>query len=166
MSAISIDEIRKGDAFVSNARTLREADIVNFAGLSGDFNPLHTDDEWVREHTDYPRAIAHGLLVTSIGSGLRHPEIDQWLIVAYLSVERTFVSPAYPGDSIQQRSVVREVRRSRSNPRNGVVVVDVEIINHEGTVLQSGADTYLIGSAQDEADSAAGSDRTVVGRAR
>lgn len=164
MSVISIHQIHEGDVFVSSARTLREADIVNFAGLSGDFNPLHIDDEWVRRHTDYSRAIAHGLLVTSIGSGLRNPEIDQWLIVAYLGVERSFVSPAYPGDSIHQRSVVREVRRSRSNPRNGIVVVDIEIVNQGGTVLQAGADTYLIGTAEDEADAQSAAREARTGR--
>ena len=146
--AISFADIRPNAEYVSSARTLREADIVSFAGLSGDFNPLHTDDVWVKDNTDFAGAIAHGLLVTSIGSGLRCREIDDWHIVAYLGIERKFRAPAYPGDTVHQRSVVVEVRPSRTSPGNGIVTVDIEIVNQNGVVLQSGRDTYLVGTPE------------------
>lgn len=153
---VSIGDIHVDDAFVSSSRTIREADVVNFAGLSGDFNPLHTDEEWVRTATPFASTIAHGLLVTAIGSGLRTPGLDDWHIIAYLGVERRFVAPAFPGDTVHQRSVVTEVRRTRSNPANGVVVVRVETINHRGEVVQSGTDTYLIGTADESEDTRTG----------
>jgi acyl dehydratase len=57
-----------------------EADVVNFAGVSGDFNPLHTDDVYVAEMTPFRGRIAHGLLVLSISSGLRQ-ETDDWQLI-------------------------------------------------------------------------------------
>ena len=63
------DDVQVGQEWESPAQTLTEADIVNFAGLSGDFNPIHTDHEFARA-TPFRRPIAHGLLVLSVASGL------------------------------------------------------------------------------------------------
>jgi hypothetical protein len=65
----TFDMIEVGAEFHSAGRTVTEADIVNFAGVTGDFNPLHMDEQWVRANTDFPTRIAHGLLVHSIGEG-------------------------------------------------------------------------------------------------
>src|SRR2546428_1201376 len=63
------DDVAVGQEWESQGRTLTEADIVHFAGLSGDFNPIHMDHEFAKT-TPFRRPIAHGLLVLSIGSGL------------------------------------------------------------------------------------------------
>ena len=64
-----MDDVDAGQTWSSPARTITEADIVNFAGISGDFNPIHVDHEYARS-TPFAKPIAHGLLVVSIASGL------------------------------------------------------------------------------------------------
>lgn len=147
---IPFDAIEEGTIYVSQSRTIRETDIVNFAGLSGDFNPLHTDEVWVKANTKYERTIAHGLLITAVSSGFRTRGLDDWLIIAYLAIERQFRAPVYPGDTLFQRSKVLSVRRSSSNPRTAVVTVQAEVFNQEEVVVQSGHDTYLVGSNNSE----------------
>ena len=136
--------MKAGTEWTSVGRTVTEADIVNFAGLSGDFNLLHTNEEWVREHTPFQGRIAHGLLVLSITSGLRTPGLDELEIVAYLEVSRRMSAPTYAGDTIHARWTVAEVRPSRSRPGTGVVRVDVEVRNQRDEVVQTGTDVYMV----------------------
>ena len=63
------DDVKLEEEFASSARTITEADIVNFAGVSGDFNPIHTDHEFART-TPWRKPIAHGMLVFSVAVGL------------------------------------------------------------------------------------------------
>src|SRR5205823_5997879 len=84
-------------------------------GISGDFNPLHTDELFVRERTPFRGRIAHGLLVLAISSGLQS-ELDRVESVAYLEAQREFVAPTYPGDTIQATWKVEGSRPSRSRP--------------------------------------------------
>lgn len=76
-------ELSVDETYQSAGRTVTEADIASFAGISGDFNPLHTDAEWVATNTDYERPIAHGLLVLAMSSGLRTPGIDELNVLGY-----------------------------------------------------------------------------------
>nr|WP_188551622.1 MaoC/PaaZ C-terminal domain-containing protein [Sediminivirga luteola] len=131
--------------FESAGRTVTEADIVAFAGLSGDFNQLHVDEEWVKGNTPFRSRIAHGLLVLSVSSGLRTPGYDALNIQAYLSVHRDMVAPTYPGDTIVAVNTVTDVRPSGSRPGHGVVHIAVEVRNQEGECVQRGTDTLLIG---------------------
>lgn len=147
---IPFNEIEEETVYVSQSRTIRETDIVNFAGLSGDFNPLHTDEIWVKANTKYERTIAHGLLITAVSSGFRTPGLDDWLILAYLGIERKFKAPVYPGDTLFQRSRVVSVRRSNSNPKAAIVTVEANVLNQDDTVVQHGHDTYLVGSLTSE----------------
>ena len=145
---ITFEMIQPGREFHSSGRTLTEADIVNFAGVTGDFNPLHTDEEWVRAHTKYPTRIAHGLLVHAIGEGLRCPELDQWKILAFVETQRKMLQPVLPGDSIRQTYRVKSKTPSSKNPSRGIVELEVSVINQKGEVVQSGYNKYLIGGAE------------------
>jgi 3-hydroxybutyryl-CoA dehydratase len=144
MQRISFAAVRLGYRFCSLWRSITEADIVNFAGVSGDFNPLHTDEEWVREHTPFAGRIAHGLLVTAVASGLHSEYAYDWDIVAYLECTRRFRAPVYPGDSIQARYEVVAKRSSASRPGTGVVSLAVEIVNRHGEPVQTGQDVVLM----------------------
>ncbi len=139
-----LEDLEPGLEFVSAGRTVTEADIVAFAGVSGDFNPLHTDEPWVREHTPFDGRIAHGLLVLSVASGLRTPGLDELEVIAYLQATRSFVAPTYPGDTIHARWTVSDRRCSESHPDAGVVTLAVEVVKHDGTVVQRGSDVYLV----------------------
>jgi 3-hydroxybutyryl-CoA dehydratase len=138
-----LEDLREGSEYLSAPRTLTKEDIAAFAGLSGDFSPLHTDDEWVRENTPFSGRIAHGALVFAISQGLRTPVIDDIAVIAFLAFERTLAGPVYPGDTITARWTVSQVRPSRSNPDRGVARLHVVVVNQDGTVVQRGSDTYL-----------------------
>lgn len=141
---IYFEDITVGDKFFSASRTVEPADIVGFAELSGDFNPLHVDRDWVRAHTSYDDCIAHGLLMLSMTSGLPTTGMDEWQIEAYMNVERRMAAPTYAGDTVRAIWTVTSARRSGSRPGSGIVTVGVELHNDRGDVVQSGADTYLI----------------------
>jgi 3-hydroxybutyryl-CoA dehydratase len=145
LSRIYLEDIEPGQSSVSARRTVTEADIVSFCGLSGDFNPLHIDDRFIREHTPFRERIAHGLLVLSIASGLR-TDMDDWHTIAYLEEQRRFVAPVYAGDTIEARWRVEDVRRSRSRPDTGVVTLAVDVVNQDGETVQTGRDVLLVGA--------------------
>ena len=138
-----LEDLREGSEYLSAARTIAAQDITAFAGMSGDFSPLHTDDVWVRENTPFSGRIAHGALIFSISQGLRTPVIDDIAVIAFLGFERTLVGPVYPGDTITARWTVAQVRRSRSSPERGVACLQVAVVNQDGVVVQRGRDTYL-----------------------
>jgi acyl dehydratase len=138
-----LEDLSVGQDVTTATRTLTEADIATFAELSGDFNPLHTDERFVREQTPFRGVIAHGLLVLAMSSGLQS-ELDRVQSVAYLEERREFVAPAYPGDTIRARWTVEQVRPSRSRPGTGVVHLSVEVVNQDGEVLQRGTDVWLV----------------------
>src|SRR5262245_48566836 len=93
------DDVAVGQEWQSLGRTVSDTHIVNFAGLSGDFNPIHTDHEFAKT-TLFRRPIAHGLLVWSLSSGLAltAPPMRTF---AFLSVrEWTFQEPVFIGDTV------------------------------------------------------------------
>lgn len=153
MGRIYLDDIEVGQEWRSARRTVTEADVMAFCGVSGDFNPLHTDEIFVREETPFRGRIAHGLLVLAIASGLRS-EADDWHLIAYLEAQRRFLAPTYPGDTIHARWRVESVRRSRSRPSTGVVTLSVEVVNQDGGVVQTGTDVVLVGARTDGGEAA------------
>lgn len=129
--------LRVGDAFESGGRTVTESDIVAFAGLSGDFNRLHVDEEYARS-TRYGRRIAHGLLVLAILSGLT-TQSDGYrrlepLVLALLDLSCRFPKPTFAGDTIHVRVTVTEVRAA-SRPDRSEVTFRREAINQRGEVV-------------------------------
>ncbi len=139
-----LEELAAGQKVETARRVVSAADIDAFCELSGDRNPLHTDDEYARA-AGFAGRIAHGLLVLSIASGLGSEE-DDWAISAYLEESRRFVEPVLPGDEIHSVSEITEVRRSRSKPDRGIVTMRVETRNQRGEVVLDGADVVLVGA--------------------
>ncbi|MSO95459.1 MAG: hypothetical protein EXQ81_06655 [Thermoleophilia bacterium] len=142
---IYFEDIEAGREVTTARRTITDADILWFCGISGDFNPLHTDIEFIREHTPFRDRIAHGHLILSITGGLRS-ELDSWRIIAYLDCQRRFLAPVYAGDTVHAAYLVTEVRPSASRPGTGVVVCEIRALNQAGEIVQQGADVLLIGS--------------------
>lgn len=138
------DDLLQGASYSSSGRTVTEADIVAFAGLSGDFNPLHTDEEWAKENTEYGGRIAHGLLVLSVTSGLRTPGLDDLAIQGYLNVERRMTAPTRAGDTIRVTQTVSELKPSKSKPGMGIATLSVVVEKQDGTVVQQGTDVLLV----------------------
>jgi len=139
-----LEDLTPGAEFRSAGRTMTESDIMAFAGVSGDFNRLHTDEPWVRENTPFEGRIAHGLLVLAMSSGLATPGLDDVEIIAYLEETRRFTGPTYPGDTIHVRCRIDDARPSGSRPTMGVVSLEVEVRNQRDEVVQSGRDVWLV----------------------
>jgi acyl dehydratase len=137
-----LEDVSVGDAFTTVARTITETDIVSFACLSGDFNPLHMDHEWARRGP-FGRPIAHGLLSLAISSGLPS-KLDQLAVLAFLEETRKFTGPVFPGDTIRCVYTVSDVIPSSSKPERGVVKLDVRLDNQRGESVQIGEDVLLV----------------------
>jgi len=126
----------------SLSRTITETDIVNFAGLSGDFNPMHIDHEFAKT-TPFRKPIAHGLLVFSVGSGLglHAPPMRTQAILAIR--DWYFKSPVFPGDTIHVVSKV-ESKTMRSNGRRGEIVWRRSFYNQDGKLVMEGLSVTLV----------------------
>lgn len=147
------DDVQPGQEWMSLRRTLTESDIVNFAGLSGDFNPIHIDHEFART-TPFRRPIAHGLLVWSIASGLGL-YAPPMRTLAFLSVrEWHFREPVFIGDTISMRSRVLE-KEVRSRGRRGVIAWSRQIVNQAGKTVQEGVTRTLVQGRAGAKDDAA-----------
>lgn len=133
-----------GAEFESPARTVTEADIVAFAGLSGDYNPLHVDEEYCRG-TIFGGRIAHGPLVYAIAAGLLFQlHLYDDTLIAFLGFESLkFTKPVKPGDTIRARIKVLE-KRETSNPDRGVMKRRLEVLNQRGEVVQEGIQAFLL----------------------
>ncbi len=131
------EDFEIGQQIVTAGRTITEADIVAFAGLSGDYNQLHMDAEFAKQ-TAFGQRIAHGLLVTSIASGLAaQTGILEGTTIAFREIrDWKFAKPVFIGDTIH---VVLEVIATKAMRRlgGGVVDIKVDIRNqHDETVIR------------------------------
>jgi len=141
-TAYYYDDVDIGQEFESQGRTVTETDIVNFAGLSGDFNPIHIDREFAK-NTPFRQVIAHGLLVFSIGSGLG-VSCPQMRTIAFVQVsEWNFRGPVFIGDTIHLRSRVLE-KTLKGRGRRGEIIWYRGIYNQEGKIVQEGKLVTLI----------------------
>ncbi|MEW5945217.1 MAG: MaoC/PaaZ C-terminal domain-containing protein [bacterium] len=144
MTGLFYEEFNEGDEYVSPGRTITEADIVMFAGLSGDYNPLHTDAEFARE-TIFGGRIAHGLLVLSISTGLiARTGILAGTAMAFLGInEWKFTAPVLIGDTVHVKQTVESKRETKKADR-GVVTFRSQVINHKGEAVQEGLRTIMV----------------------
>jgi acyl dehydratase len=132
------DDFAAGETFTTAARTVTEGAVDQFAGLSGDFNPLHTDEESARQGPMKGR-IAHGMLVLAIATGqVNQLGLFEGTTLALLGMDRIrWTAPVKLGDTIHTMLTVRETRES-SKAARGVLVLDVAVRNQRGeTVCQA-----------------------------
>lgn len=140
------EEFESGDVVETTARTITESDVVLFAGLSGDYNPLHTDVEFAKG-TLFGERIAHGLLGLAVASGLASRlGFAEGTTEAFRELEWKFRGPIKIGDTIRARF---QVRQKKEMPRlgGGLVTFDVAVLNQRDETVQKGAWTVLIKSA-------------------
>ena len=129
------DDLSVGDRWVSPSRQVTEADVAQFADLTGDYDPLHVDEEFAKQ-TPFRQPIAHGLLGLSLvaGVGSESPNVET---VVFLGVQDwKFLKPIFFDDSVH---VVTTVKTLQSNGRRrGHVTWHRQLVNHDGIVVQEG----------------------------
>jgi acyl dehydratase len=132
------EEYEVGQLFETAGRTVTEADVVAFAGVSGDFSALHMDAELMRG-SQFGERIAHGALVLSMVTGLRGQlGIFERTTIAFLEIRGwRFLRPVLLGDTIRAVNTVTEVRET-SKPDRGVVAQSVDVLNQRDEVVQAG----------------------------
>lgn len=132
------DEIEVGDSFRTTGRTLTETDVMNFAGVSGDFNHLHTDAERMAS-SDFGERIVHGALVFSVMTGLvwqSRGERERDAVVAFYGVDRLrFVRPVFIGDTVHVESEVVETDPRDHPVASGLVRYEMRVKNQHGDVV-------------------------------
>ncbi|MFF0492579.1 MaoC/PaaZ C-terminal domain-containing protein [Nocardia sp. NPDC004068] len=144
MTAIFFDDLATGMRFDTPRRTVTEADVVNFCGVSGDFHALHTDAEAMRD-SPFGQRIAHGALVLSMVTGLRGrlPMFTDSLL-AFAEIRRwRFLAPVFIGDTIRVSNEVIELRPT-SKPDRGVMVQRVDVFNQRDELVQEGEMVALL----------------------
>ena len=139
-SLIYYEDITINESWQSSARTVTESDIVAFAGVSGDFNPLHVDATLAKQSL-FGQRIAHGLLGLSIASGLRSPE-QSFAIMAFMSLDWKFTQPIFIGDTIHCISHVKQ-KKDLGGP-GGIVKIMRSLRNQDEAVVQEGQFTLMV----------------------
>jgi acyl dehydratase len=134
-----LSEFTVGEKFYTLNQTVTETDVILFAGLTGDKNPIHTDRTYA-EKLPFGSRLAHGMLGASIAVGLwgRMGLVDGSAIAA-LSTEWKFVGPIKIDDTIHAVIEVLEAKRSKSKPDRGVLNIGYTIYNQDDHVCQTGS---------------------------
>ncbi|MBM4413161.1 MAG: dehydratase [Chloroflexi bacterium] len=125
------------------ARTIGETEVSMFAMLTGDFNRLHTDAEYMKD-SPFGERIAHGLLGLSIVNGLKYrTDLDPDGIIAFLGLQWSFTAPIRFGDTIH--AVLRMAsQRTTKHPERGIITFGVNVINQHADVVQQGEMTMMV----------------------
>jgi acyl dehydratase len=140
------EEFAAGQRIITAGRTITESDIVAFAGLSGDYNQIHTDTEYSRT-TPFGQRVAHGLLILGIASGLASQVgFIEGTVLAFREIENwKFSKPVFIGDTVHAEL---EVIETKAYPRlgGGAILINVEVKNQRAEVVMRGTWNVLIAS--------------------
>ena len=140
------DQLTVDGAWTSEPRTVTAADVLTFADLTGDRNPVHLDPEFART-TPFRRCIAHGLLGLAMVGGLGW-KTPRARTLAFLELrEWHFRAPIFPDDAIRIRSRVLE-KQLQGRGRRGMVVWEVVVLNKDDRVVQEGIIVTLVETAR------------------
>jgi len=143
MSVMYYEDFRIEDEFISPSRTVTDSDISLFAGLTADYNPLHTNDLFAKK-TIFGSRIAHGLLGASIAVGLwcRLGLVDGTAL-AFLETSWKFKNAIKLGDTIFCKIKLSEKRMTKDK-RKGIIFLNFEVMNQNDCVVQEGKMTLMV----------------------
>ena len=138
------DEFQVGQVFVSPGRTLTEADVAQFSGLSGDFTPLHTDATFARR-TPFRQRIVHGMLVQSVATGLgTRIGLFEGTIAAFAGQTSRWLQPVLFGDTVRVEIEVAALDPEPSR-RSGHVHFAIRVRNQDDKLVAEGTwDTLML----------------------
>jgi acyl dehydratase len=137
MRGMTFEQFEVGQAFETMSRTVTEADIAAFAGLSGDYNPLHTDEEFMKG-SPFGGRIAHGMLCASIGTGMANQiGIFEGTTIAVVQLTLKFTGAVRPGDTIRLKLTCQALKESAKGDK-GTATFQGQLFNQrEEQVLDS-----------------------------
>jgi acyl dehydratase len=143
-------EFQPGQRIISPGRTVTETDVVNFAGLSGDFNQIHTDAQYC-QGSPFGQRVAHGLLGLSIASGLAvRTGVLEGTVIAFREIEGwKFIKPIYIGDTIHVEMEVKETKELR-RIGGGSVLIELDVKNQNGETVMRGTWNTLVAAGSHE----------------
>jgi len=146
MTKRHFEDCRVGEQAASEGRTITEADIVSFAALTGDWNPVHCNAEFMREHA-YGERIAHGLFVLSLSGGMLYRMVGHELLprqnIVFTGLEQVrFVSPTRMGDTLHLRGETIEMRPV--NDQTGLVTLRLQMVNQRSEIVLSSRAKYAV----------------------
>lgn len=136
------DEIQLGEEYESPGRTVTETDVVVFAGLSGDYNVLHTDAEFMKRSI-FGERIAHGLLGLAIQAGLFTRATQAYATLAFVGLRWKFKGPIKIGDTVRLKAKV-VAKKETGKPDRGLVTVQRTVLNQRDEVVQEGETDLVV----------------------
>ncbi len=140
---LTFEQFNIGDHFISQARTITEADVVQFAGLSGDFNPLHTDAEFAKT-TPFGERIAHGMLISAIATGMANwTGVFEGTTIALMEQLLRYKGAVRLGDTVHLELTVSE-KKETSKLDRGIIKVDAAVVNQAGATVIDGQWTLMM----------------------
>ena len=143
MPALWFEDFQVGAEATTSLRTITAGDIVAFAEVSGDRNPLHLDEAYAAAGP-FGRIVAHGLLGLAAASGLMEQSgFTAGTLVAFLGLEWSFRNPIYPEDVLRVRMRVAQTRATR-DPAHGLVKLGLTVLNQADETAQEGSFTVLV----------------------
>jgi len=155
------EALHVGMKFRSPGRTITDADLVGFAGLTGDFSELHTSDVYAKS-SQFGRRVAHGMLGLAYAHGLMWPRTGELreTAIAFLGIsDWRFLGPIFVGDTIFVNYELAELRDSKSRPSQAIAMFDVAVVDQNDRVVQQGRKALLVSKVPLEAVSASGGAR-------
>lgn len=139
------EEFDVGQEIVTGGRTVTESDVVSFAGLSGDYNQIHTDADYAAGWM-FGERIAHGLLVLSIATGLAvQTGMIEGTVLAFRELEWKFSRPVMLGDTVHVEIEVTD-KKALSRLGGGNVTMKVSVLNQRDEVVHRGQWVMLVKS--------------------
>ncbi len=139
-------DLHVGMSFRSPGRTITDADLMSFSGLTGDYSELHTSDVYAKS-SQFGRRVAHGMLGLAYAHGLmwaRTGELRETAIAFLGITDWKFVDPIFIGDTIFVNYRIAELRDSKSKPTQAIAIFDVEVVTHDDRVVQRGRKALLV----------------------
>jgi 3-hydroxybutyryl-CoA dehydratase len=139
------EEYQVGTKMRTRARTITEADIVQFGSLTGDFNPMHFDAEYMKTHMIGQR-IAHGMLTISYAVGQAYQlGFMEKTVLAFREINMKFSAPVFIGDTIHVDLEVKELKDA-ARMGGGLVTFGAKVVKQDGTSVQKGDWVVLVAS--------------------
>ena len=131
--ALSASKLKVGDAHTARlVEDLKRTQIVQYAGASGDYNPLHTDEVFTTQVAGYPSVFAHGMLTMGMTGKMLTDYVGDARLTKY---GVRFTNQVWPGDTLDSTATLKEVKDEGGQK---IAVFDVSTVNQNGVVVVSG----------------------------